>query len=433
MVLFLLGAALAAAQPVCLVEGKDTAAIQSAIDACAARGGGLAYVPPGDYTITTVWLKDNVELHIPAGARLLLDQELSHWPKQPGGPRALVRARAAKNIAITGAGAIDGQARYSWGPALRDDPEIAAEIELARKAGVEMNRYRREGVQAYLMVFENVDTLRIEGLRLLNSPLWTIRTQDSNRVSIRGIYLYTSLEKAVNGDGIDLVSTSNVIISDSEIVTGDDSICLKTTSLNQRPTGPVKPTENVVVTNCILSSSSTPLMIGTETHADTRHVVFSNIVIRDSNKAFGINVQDGATVSDVRYSNVTFELNRRHWNWWGSAEMCKFVLKRRTPESPLGRIENITIDGAQGTARGTSLISGHSERPLKDITLRNVRVRMLPEGTPDKRMTHGMVFERVDGLRLHGVEIEWTPGSKPDGAESFVFRGVARAPETRQP
>ena len=112
------------------------------------------------------------------------------------------------------------------------------------------------------------------------------------------------------------------------------------------------------------------MMIGTETHADIRHVVFSNIVVRDSNKVFGINVQDGATVSDVRFHNVTFETNRRHWNWWGSAEVMKFVLKRRTPDSKLGRIEHITIDGAQGTARGTSLVAGHAERHAGDITVR---------------------------------------------------------------
>lgn len=421
----LLTSAFAATPPVCLVDGEGADAVQAAIDSCAARGGGVAYVPPGTRTITTIWLKDNVELHLSAGAKLLLDQDASHWPKQQG-PRALIRARGARNIAITGAGTVDGQAQYTWGPRSGEDPEIAAEYELARKAGVEMNRYRRTGVQAYLMIFEDVDILRIEGVRLLNSPLWTIRTQDCNRVTIRGIYLYTSLEKAVNGDGIDLVSTSNAIISDSEIIAGDDAICLKTTSLNHRPSGPVKPTENVVVNNCILSSSSTPMNIGTETHADIRHVVFSNIVVRDSNKVFGINVQDGATVSDVRFTNVTFELNRRHWNWWGSAELFKFVLKKRTPDSRLGRIENITIDGAQGTAKGTSLMAGHPERPLENITVRNVRVRMLPEGTPDKRMTHGMVFENIQGLRLRDVEIEWTPGSRPEGAESMVFRDAHR-------
>src|SRR4029434_6990313 len=101
---------------------------------------------------------------------------------------------------------------------------------------------------------------------------------------------------------------------------------------------------NITVTNCILTSSSTPMVIGTETEADIRHVVFSNSVIRDSNRAFGINVQDGATVSDIRFSNITMDSRRRHWNWWGSAETFKFILKKRTPTSKLGVIRDVVIN-----------------------------------------------------------------------------------------
>jgi hypothetical protein len=165
--------------------------------------------------------------------------------------------------------------------------------------------------------------------------------------------------------------------------------------------------------------------IGTETHADIRHVVFSNIVVRDSNKVFGINVQDGGTVSDIRFQNVTFELNRRHWNWWGSAEVFKFVLKKRTPGSRLGRIENIVIDGAQGTARGTSLIAGHTERPLRNITLRGLHVRMLPENRPDKRTTHAMVMERVDGLTLEDISVDWDEATRePNWGSALVLRDI---------
>ena len=198
-----------------------------------------------------------------------------------------------------------------------------------------------------------------------------------------------------------------------------------------------RPTQNITVTNCILSSSSTPMQIGTETHADIRHVVFSHIVVRDSNKVFGINVQDGATVSDVRFHDVTFETNRRHWNWWGSAEVFKFVLKKRTPESRLGRIENITIDGAQGTARGTSTITGHAERPLRNIVIQGLRVKVLPENKPDKRATDALSIERVDGLTLRNVEVEWDAEAPEPGWQSALslrdveglrlegFRGVA--------
>ena len=72
--------------------------------------------------------------------------------------------------------------------------------------------------------------------------------------------------------------------------------------------------------------------------------------------------------------------------------MMKFVLKKRTPQSRLGRIGDITIDGAQGTARGTSLVAGHAERKLENITIANLRVKMLAEDRPDKRATDALIF-----------------------------------------
>ncbi len=435
------------AQSWCVVEKPTTQGIQAAIDQCSSRGGGVAYVPPGLYATGPLWLKDNVELRLEAGATITLSQNPADWP---AGVPALVNSDGARNIAVTGRGTIDGRAQYEYIPMRSLDIEIANEIEIARKAGVEIKRYYRTGVQKYLVLLRDSREIRFEGVRLINSPLWTMRLQDCDQVWIRGVYLYSDLEKGVNADGIDIVSTSNVLISDSVIITADDAICLKTQAWRSREGGtatrrPVRPTENITVTNCVLSSSSTPMMIGTETNADIRHVVFSNIVVRDSNKVFGINVQDGATVSDVRFQNVTFELNRRHWNWWGSAEVCKFVLKKRSAQSALGRIENITIDGAHGTARGTSLISGHVERPLKNITINGLRVKMLAENKPDKRATHAIVIERVQGLTLRDLEVEWDhEAPEPawgsalvlrdvDGLRMAGFRGRAGSPDAAAP
>ena len=414
------------AQSRCVVEKPTTQGIQAAIDACSTRGGGIAYVPPGQYTVGPLWLKDNVELRLEAGATISLSQNPADWPE---GSRALVNSRGAKNIAITGRGTIDGNARYEYAPMRGVDPEIKEEIENARKAGVEMKRYYRTGVQKYLLVLQDSSEVRLEGVRLINSPLWTIRLQDCDQVWVRGVYVYSDLEKGVNADGIDIVSSSNVLISDSIITTADDAICLKSEAMRNRSgantSRPVRPTENVTVSNSILSSSSTAMVIGTETYADIRHVLFSNIVVRNSNRAFGINVQDGGTVSDVRFENVTFELNRRHWNWWGSAEVFKFVLKKRTPESPLGRIENITIDGAQGTARGTSLVAGHVDRPLKNITIEGLRIKMLAENQPDKRATDAIVIERVDGLTLRDVKVDWDDQSpEPSWGSALVLRDI---------
>lgn len=406
-----------------VVKEPSGKAVQAAIDACSAQGGGVVYLPPGNYVSGPLWLTNGIELRLEAGAAIVLSRDPNEWPR---GARALINANGATNIAVTGRGTIDGAAEWEYLPARGQDPEIAEEQEIARQAGVEMKRnYRKGPVQKYLFVLQNCQDIRFEGVTIKNAPLWNVRLQDCNRVWIRGIHVYSDLERGVNLDGIDIVSSSNVMISDSIIATADDAIVLKTSRFG-RDNNPVQPVENIMVNNCILTSSSAAMMIGTETQADIRHVVFSNIIVRNANKVFGINVQDGATVSDVRFVNVTFETNRRHWNWWGSAELMKFVLKKRTPQSRLGRIENITVDGVQGSARGTSLISGHLERPLSNVSICNVRLKMLPEDCPDKRATAAMIFERVDGLTLRNLEVKWDRQQpEPKWTSALVLRDIS--------
>lgn len=413
-----------AQEPVHVVKEPTGKAVQVAIDACTAGGGGVVHLPAGRYVTGPLWLKDNVELRLSPGTVVLMSPERGDWP---AGVRALVNANGAKRIAITGQGIFDGNATWEFLPVRGADPEIVQEQEIARQAGVEMKRYYRTGaVQKYFFVLQDCEDIRIEGVTIRNAPLWNVRLQDCNRVWIRGVHIHSDLERGVNSDGIDIVSTSNVSISDSVIATADDAIVLKTTGFGPRGDRPIAPVENVVVNNCILTSSSTAMMIGTETHADIRHVVFSNIVVRDANKVFGINVQDGATVSNVRFTNVTFDTRRRHWNWWGSAEVMRFVLKKRTAASRLGRIRDITVDGAQGTARGTSLIAGHADQRLENITIANLRVKLLPENTPDKRTTDALVFKQVDGLALRNVEIDWDrEHPEPKWAHALVLRDVA--------
>jgi hypothetical protein len=407
-----------------IVKEPTGKAVQAALDACAAQGGGVAYLPPGRYVSGPLWLKDNVELRLEAGATVVLSPDKKDWPT---GEPALVNAKDAKHIAITGHGTFDGNAQWEYRPVLREDPEIKWEQENAERAGVEMKRYYRTGeVQKRLFLFRNCEDVRLEGVTIRNAPLWNVHLQDCNRIWVRGIYLHSDLERGVNSDGIDIVSSSNVLISDSIICTADDAICLKTSAWDRRSTEPVRPTENVTVNNCILTSSSTPMMIGTETHADIRHVLFSNIIVRDSNKVFGINVQDGAEVSEVRFVNVTFGTSRRHWNWWGSAEVMKFVLKKRTPQSRLGRIRDITVDGAQGTARGTSLVAGHAERKLENVMIANLQVKMLAENLPDKRATHALVFQDIEGLTLRDVAVSWDrANSEPKWGSALVLRSVS--------
>lgn len=394
---------------------KATISIQSAVDACTDAGGGIVYVPPGDFTVGTIKLKDNVTLSLDSGATFYLSQDVNDFIQ---GSRTMIFAENSSNISIIGRGKLDGLAEYEFRDMQGADPEIIKEIEIARKAGIDMRRYYRSSMQSYMCILNNCTNVLLRDISILHSPLWNIRLNDCNRVFIRGIYIFSDLLKGVNSDGIDICSSRDVTISDSVITTGDDAIVLKTPL--RRGQEKSNPTENIVVTNCVLTSSSTALMIGTETHADISHVIFSNCTIRNSNKGFGINVQDGATVSNVIFSNLTIETNRRHWNWWGSAEMCKIVLKKRNDLSRMGKIRDIVIDNIISHARGTSTIKGHPDQPLKNIRLNDVQIFMNPEDSEDKRASHALVIEDSTELKIRDLSVQWTEDQTEKNWQSAI-------------
>ncbi len=396
-----------------------TKAIRDAVEACFAAGGGVVYIPPGQYTTGAIELKSNVNLHLEAGATLFLSQDRADF----GNRRAMIYAEGANNIAVTGRGTLDGLAQYELAEARGPDPQIAKEIELARQAGVDMRRYYRTGMQAYMFVINGSTDVRLEGITVINSPLWNVRLNDCDRVFIRGVRICSDLEKAVNSDGIDVVSSSNVLISDSLVETGDDAIVIKTSA---RGGGPAKPSRNITVNNCIVSSSSAALKVGTETEGDIRHVLFSNIVVRNANKALGIDVLDGGNISDIVFSNITIETNRRHWNWWGSGETFKFSLNKRRPGSKLGSIKDVVVDHIISHARGTSTITGHPERRIENVTISNVQMFMQEENYKDKRATDAIKVQGVDGLKLRNVAVKWAEDkTEPKWAGAASFREVS--------
>jgi polygalacturonase len=117
------------AEVIRVVKEPSGKAVQLAIDACAAQGGGVVHLPPGRYVSGPLWLKDNVELRVEAGATVVLSHERNDWP---AGVRALVNAKGATNIAITGRGTFDGDAQWEYAPARGQDPEIIEEQDIAR-------------------------------------------------------------------------------------------------------------------------------------------------------------------------------------------------------------------------------------------------------------------------------------------------------------
>ena len=403
---------------------KATEYLQKAIDACADIGGGTVYFPPGQYLSGTLRLHDNITLHLEKGATLYASQDTTDYqvpytiykgnnPHQP----VLIYAENVARISITGEGTIDGQARREYDDLRVVDNFIAEETAQARASGVEMMKYYKIPPIVSLIYFVECQDVKIRDVHIRESSSWSLHVQWCERVYIQGIYLESSLEAGVNADGVDVDGSRDVIISDCTIKTGDDAIVLKSTLTNGR----YENCENVTVSNCVLTSTSSALKIGTETYGDFRNIVFNNCTIENTNRGLGIIVRDGGTVRDVIFSDITMQLDRKHFNWWGNADPIWLVVLKRNQDSEVGSIENIHFQNIVAHGQGTSKLQGYPGSPLRNIWMSDIQFFMHPEDQPDKRATHALLAEDVQYLSLDRISVDWNEQAPQDEWQSALY------------
>jgi len=378
-------------------DGKTlcTKAIQAAVDACAAAGGGTVHFPAGRYLTGPVFLKSHVTLHIGEGATLLASPRFEDFPLfKPGWQvrgdderlAALITGVDLENIAITGRGTIDGQGQ-PWWDALRNDKKPAE----GRKRILTHGR-------PHLVSLYRCRNVRIEGVTLVNSPSWNVHPVGCEDLVVDGISI-RSPWNSPNTDGINPESCRNVRIANCFIDTGDDCITLKS-GKDEEGRRKGKPTENVVITNCVMYRGHGAVVIGSEMSGGVRNVAASNIVCVGTNT--GVRIKStrgrGGVVENIRFDNWVIE------NAATPISITNFYTKtapepvsERTPIFREIAISHFTITSSPCVAR----ILGLSEMPIL-----NLRVSDLVASARE-----GFLCDRVDGLELHNVRIVVTEGN----------------------
>src|SRR5712692_4250874 len=406
------------------------AAVQKAIDACAAAGGGTVYIPPGGYTSGTLHLRSHVRFLVEAGATLLASKDPSAFDKA-----ALLYGEDADNISIEGRGTLDGQSEYEWRLNDLDDAYIRENTLLTKALGLSLRRsfpkdFPKRTLYPHLVLLIRCKDVRITGLSFVRSPSWTINPYACERLVIDGVYIYSSLKEAVWADGIDPDGCKDVRISNSTIETGDDALVFYSADI----WGPALPTENVTVTNCRLSSSSSAIKFCDGNSNAIRRVAIDNIVITNSNRGLAFMVFDGGIVEDVVISNVTIETRRFDWFWWSDGDPSHFNFKRRSEvdgvkrerEPPAGIIRNVSIRNVIAHGTGTSTINGHPDSWLDGIRLDNVRLLISrdPQG-PYENTQAALTLRHARNFTMKDVEIRWEEPESPTWKAGLQVDNVA--------
>jgi polygalacturonase len=380
----------------------NTNALQKAIDQAAAAGGGVVVIPPGDFLSGGLVLRSHVTLHLEAGAILRGSPRVEDYEYRPGPPvegdsngHHLLFALDAEDIAITGHGTIDGGGSAFWHRKGRPTPRpedlwgdvIAWDYEPATP--------RRPSPMVELARCRNV---RIEGVTLTNAPGWTLRPVACETVLIRGIRVRNPIY-APNTDGMDITACRNVFVSDCDIATGDDAICIK----SENPYGELLPTKNITVTNCVLSTCCNGFKVGTSTHGRVENIVFSNSVIYNESttplneratSGIALEVVDGGSMSGILISNIQME----------NARTPLFVRLGRRKAAQGSFLRGVRFEQIHATgALLTSSITGLPDMPVEDVVIANSSFRMSEHGSA--AWTHAEIpeyAERYPEARMFG-------------------------------
>ena len=377
----------------------DAPALQRAIDACSADGGGRVLLSRGKTFLSgPLQLKSGVELYLDAGATLLANPDENVYRKSAFGSNQgegmlWLWAKDAHDIRVCGRGTIDG------------------------------NGVRFMG---HVLTLIGVKNVQVRDITIREGAYWTLHLVGCEDAVVDGINLLNNL-KIRNGDGIDIDHSRHVRISNCHITSGDDCICLK----NRREFAEYGSCHDIVVTNCTMSSRSCAIKIGSENMDSIYNVSIDNCIITRSNRGLGIQNRDEGTVTDVVFSNIIMDL--RLWSdvWWGKAEPiyvtsypradgnnkdANWRFPKGETHGRCGEVSRIYFRSIVATSENGCFIGGEAGK-VKDIHLDNVSLRLChmtdyKGGIYDKRPCRGegYIYNKVYGVYVDQAQDIHTTG-----------------------
>ncbi|HWB86909.1 MAG TPA: glycoside hydrolase family 28 protein [Bryobacteraceae bacterium] len=413
----------------------DTAAIQKALDA-AAKTGATVVLKPGTYLSGSLFLKSNTRLRLDEGVTILGVQDQSAYPVMPTRiagiemkwPAALINVYEQSNVQISGKGTVDGNGKMWWDKywALRKDYEAKG---LRWAADYDCQRPRL--IQVYKST--NVD---LQGLTLKRPGFWTVHLCYSTNVHVDGLTIRNNTEaRGPSTDGIDIDSSTNVLVERCDISDNDDALCLKS-GRDADGLRVNKPTANVVIRDCTVREGAAGVTFGSETSggihdvevyglhvvrpvpngilfksAHTRGGTIENISIHDIDMD-GVATPVSVTMNwNPSYSYATIPPGVKDYPGYWKVLATPVPAEQGMPHVRDVRISNIKAVGA----RRAFQVAAYPSAPLENFTFNNLNIEAQSPGVIADAVN--WVFQNVHIQAANGGKVELRDSKNVTGLE----------------
>jgi len=393
-------------------QSQTSAALARAIRAAHEAGGGIVVVPPGIWPTGPVHLKSRVNLHLEAGATLSFSPDPADYlPAVPASWEGLecmihsplVYAHGCEDIAITGAGTLEARMDVwqQWFARPKAHMDALVALYNMSVAGVPATERRMTDddlvpdahLRPPFIHFNRCHRVRLEGVRIVNSPFWTIHPFLCEDVLIRGVNVRAH---GHNNDGVDPEMSQRVLIEDCTFDQGDDAISVK--SGRERDGWRLAtPARHIVMRRCKVLNGHQLMAIGSELAGGIADVLVEDCEVDNRASARKVaalnnllfvktNERRGGFVRNIHLRRV------KAWKLAGSVldvdtdVLYQWRTLMPTTQKRLTPVEGLFVSDVEvGEAKHVSRLRGEATLPVRGVVLKRVKVDTLSGETHDHR------------------------------------------------
>jgi polygalacturonase/lysophospholipase L1-like esterase len=398
-----------------------TEAFRKAVEACGRAGGGRVVVPAGEFLTGPIHLKSNVNLHVSEGATVKFSRDtkkylpvvFTRWEgMELMNYSPFIYAFEQKNIAVTGAGTLDGnsddehwwpwkgQAQHGW---KKGDPNqtkardalaemVERGVPVAERVFGEGSYLRPQFVQPY-----RCTNVLIEGVRIVNSPMWELHPVLCTNVTVRNVRISSH---GPNNDGCDPESCRDVLIENCTFDTGDDCIAVKS-GRNADGRRLAVPTENVIIRGCQMKDGHGGVTVGSEISGGVRYLFAEDCTMDSANLdhalRFKNNAVRGGLLEHIYFRNITV----------GQVAHAVLTVDFNYEEGAKGKftpvVRDLVVDNLKsGKSRHALDVQGFANAPVYDLRLKDCTFDNVAEPSIVRNVS-GLVIENV---RVNGKPVD---------------------------